>query len=118
MIESKTVFLNAAFTPISFATSVPMPMSDPSGVVPLYDSSVRLSSMTSGEASSPGREQIDRAERLLAERGRDLGIRRTRVAADRGGFAIGFPADPMIHVSWWALLVLALLTVLSRRARR
>jgi MYXO-CTERM domain-containing protein len=74
--------------------------------------------MTSGEASSPGRDQIDRAERLLAERGRDLGIGRTRVAADRRGFAIGFPADPLIHVSWFALLLLGLLTLVSRRARR
>jgi hypothetical protein len=74
--------------------------------------------MTSGETSSTGREQIDRAERLLAERGHDLGIGRARVAADRRGFAIGFPADPIVQISWAALLVLALLTVVSRRARR
>jgi hypothetical protein len=69
-------------------------------------------------AAGPGREQLDRAERLLAEHGRDLGIGRARVAADRTGVAIGFPADPIVHVSWWVLLALAVLPVLNRRFRR
>jgi hypothetical protein len=61
---------------------------------------------------------MDRAERLLAERGQDLGIGGARVAADRSGLAIGFPADPIIHVSWQVLLAAALLLAVRRRVRR
>jgi len=61
---------------------------------------------------------MDRAERLLAERGQDLGIGSARVAADRSGLAIGFPADPIIRVSWWVLLAPAFLLAVRRRARR
>jgi hypothetical protein len=56
---------------------------------------------------------------LLAERGHDLGLARIRVAAGRSGVAVGFPEDPMIHVSWWALSALVVLagTRFLRRRR-
>jgi hypothetical protein len=65
----------------------------------------------------PHAEPLDRAERLLAEHGRALGFARARVAADRRGFAIGFPVDPIVHVSWPALAALAFLAVVNRRLR-
>jgi MYXO-CTERM domain-containing protein len=54
---------------------------------------------------------------MLAERGHDLGFGRIRVAAGPSGIAVGFLEDPMLHVSWWALLALALLAGLRRRRR-
>jgi hypothetical protein len=62
---------------------------------------------------------VDDAERLLAERGRDLGFARARVAVGRSGIALGFPKDPMLHVSWWVLSALGLVTgaLLVRRRR-
>ena len=60
--------------------------------------------------------RLDEIERLLAERGRDLGPLPVRVAAGRSGIAVGFPREPLVHVSWWALAGLALLwRVLARR---
>ena len=63
-------------------------------------------------------ERLDGIERLLAERGRDLGVLPVRVAAGRSGIAVGFPREPLIHVSWWALLPLALLTRAVVRLRK
>jgi hypothetical protein len=40
---------------------------------------------------------------MLAERGRDLPLVRARVAAGKSGIAVGFPKDPMFHMSWWLL---------------
>jgi len=54
----------------------------------------------------------DAIEELLAERG--FGTR-VRVAAGRSGIAVGFPRDPMIHVSWAALLAIAVVVKLLRR---
>ena len=64
-------------------------------------------------------ERLDEIERLLAERGRDLGFLPVRVAAGRSGIAVGFPREPLLHVSWWAMLPLALLTgaVVRRRGQ-
>ena len=42
-------------------------------------------------------------EELLAERGHDVIRGRVRIAAGRSGVAIGFPNDPLVHLSWWAL---------------
>jgi hypothetical protein len=70
--------------------------------------------------SSSKPDHFARAQVLLAERGHDVGIGRARVAAGRSGLAVGFPSDPMIHVSWWALGVVAALAGLwlaRRRAR-
>jgi hypothetical protein len=61
---------------------------------------------------------LDRAERLLAEHGHDLGIAQVRVAADRRGMAIGFPSDPIVHVSWSAFLALAFVLLAGRRLQR
>jgi hypothetical protein len=54
--------------------------------------------------------RIDDVERLLADQGRDLGFARARVAVGRSGIALGFPKDPMLHVSWWVLSGLVLVT--------
>ena len=52
-------------------------------------------------------------ERLLAEQGRTFGP--VRIAVGGTGVAIGFPRDPMLHVSWW---VLAAVIVAMRLLRR
>ena len=84
-----------------------------------YDANaVRIAAMESGDTSAADRTPLDRVERLLAEHGHDLGIARVRVAADRRGMAVGFPSDPIIHVSWSALLALALVFLAGRRLRR
>jgi hypothetical protein len=57
---------------------------------------------------------IESAERFLKERGHTLGS--VRVAVGRSGIALGFPENPMLHVSWWALgALLVVLRVLRRR---
>lgn len=52
---------------------------------------------------------------LLEERGRTFG--RVRIAVARSGIAIGFPRDPMLHVSWWALVAIVVVVRLVRRLR-
>jgi hypothetical protein len=62
---------------------------------------------------------IEAAEHLLTERGRQVG--RARIAVGRSGIAIGFPDDPLIHISWWApsaLVLLGGLWMAYRRAAR
>ncbi|HEU5243336.1 MAG TPA: hypothetical protein VFU33_02950 [Gaiellaceae bacterium] len=49
--------------------------------------------------------RIDQAERLLRDRGRQIGA--VRVAAGRSGVVLGFPRDPMVHVSWIALAAIS-----------
>ena len=66
--------------------------------------------MTSTETARPG---LDNAERMLEERGIALGP--VRIAAGRSGVVIGFPKDPMVHVSWWALAVIVVAFRLLRR---
>jgi hypothetical protein len=88
---------------------------------PLHASGRRFESCTAHlEAyDSPCKpDHISRAQVLLAERGHDVGIGRARVAAGRSGIAVGYPSDPMIHVSWWALGVVAALTGLWLARRR
>jgi hypothetical protein len=53
--------------------------------------------------------QIEEADRLLSERGRQFG--RARVALGRSGIAIGFPKDPLLHVSWWVLSAFSLVSI-------
>jgi hypothetical protein len=67
----------------------------------------------------PRSSRVDDVERLLDEKGRDLGLVRARVAVGRSGIALGFPKDPMLHVSWWVLSGLVLVTgaLLVRRRR-
>jgi hypothetical protein len=62
--------------------------------------------------------RLDDVDRLLAERGRDVGLGRMRVAAGRSGIAVGFPRDPMLHLSWWALLALGVLSGAGLLRRR
>jgi hypothetical protein len=50
---------------------------------------------------------------MLAERGHSFGP--VRVAMGRSGVAVGFPRDPMVHVSWWALAAIVVVTRLLRR---
>jgi hypothetical protein len=57
---------------------------------------------------------FDHAERLLAERGRDLASGRIRVAAGRTGVVLGFPRRPLIHVSWFVVAGLALFLAIRR----
>jgi hypothetical protein len=61
--------------------------------------------------------RMSEVEQLLADRGHDLRFSPVRVAAGRSGIAVGFPADPMLHVSWWALLGFALAAHALRRGR-
>jgi hypothetical protein len=69
------------------------------------------------EPASGNAGRFDHVERLLDERGNDLGIAGARVAAGRSGLALGFPRDPMVHVSWWALSAAVLGRWLWRRRR-
>jgi hypothetical protein len=55
-------------------------------------------------------ERIAGAETLLTERGHDFAFGRARFATGRTGIAVGFPKDPMIHVSWWVIAALAVLS--------
>jgi len=57
-------------------------------------------------------------EELLLEGGHDVIRGRVRVAAGRSGVAIGFPNDPLVHLSWWVLAVGAFLWRHGRRKRR
>jgi hypothetical protein len=59
--------------------------------------------------------QFDELEQLLAARGRDIG--RMRVAPARSGIVVGFPKDPLLHVSWWILSAAGVLVVMRRRRR-
>ncbi len=43
---------------------------------------------------------------MLDEEGHNLGQARVRVAVGRSGIALGFPRDPMLHISWWAFVAL------------
>lgn len=52
-----------------------------------------------------GSRRLDQAERLLTERGRPIGP--VRVAANRSGLVLGFPRDPMVHVSWIAVTAIS-----------
>jgi hypothetical protein len=45
--------------------------------------------------------RLEHAERLLDDHGRRFGP--ARVAVGRSGLALGFPRDPMLHISWPAL---------------
>jgi hypothetical protein len=69
------------------------------------------------EQPTPRSPQIENAQRLLAENGHDVGVFGMRVAAGRSGIAIGFPQDPMVHVSWVVLGGLAVLAVVARTRR-
>jgi hypothetical protein len=65
------------------------------------------------EGQAPRGESV---ARLLEEEGRTFG--RMRIAVARSGIAIGFPRDPMLHVSWWAILAVVVVVRLVRRFRR
>jgi hypothetical protein len=62
-----------------------------------------------------GANRLGQIERLLDERGRELGP--IRVAAGPSGVAVGFPRDPFVHVSWFALAALAGAVVAMRLQR-
>jgi hypothetical protein len=53
---------------------------------------------------------------MLDEQGRTFGP--VRIAVSRSGIAIGFPRDPMLHVSWWALAAAVVVVRVVRRLRR
>jgi hypothetical protein len=65
------------------------------------------------ESAAPRSPRADAIECLLDERGHTFGP--VRVAFGRSGIAIGFPRDPMVHVSWW---VIAAFVVVARLLRR
>jgi hypothetical protein len=78
--------------------------------------------MQNDPAAKPQSARLDEVERLLAESGHDLPVARARVAVARSGVALGFPRDPILHLSWWALSAVAgvvgALALLRRRRRR
>jgi hypothetical protein len=78
---------------------------------------VECSSVEDDHQAGAPSNRLDEIERLLVERGHDLWSGRIRFAVGRSGVAVGFPRKPMIHVSWWVLSSLAVLSV-ARRVRR
>jgi hypothetical protein len=68
------------------------------------------------EAEAPRAPRAEGMERMLDDRGHTFG--RVRIAFARSGIAIGFPRDPMLHVSWWALVAVVLVVRVVRRLRR
>ena len=66
--------------------------------------------------TAPRSPHLETAHRLLADKGHDLGFFRMRVAAGKSGVAVGFPQDPMVHISWSVLVALGML-VAAIRAR-
>jgi hypothetical protein len=52
-------------------------------------------------------------ERLLEKQGVTFGP--VRIALGRSGLAIGFPRDPMLHISWWVLGIVFLVVWLRGR---
>ena len=64
------------------------------------------------ETADPRSARADNVERLLAERGYALGS--VLIALGRSGVAVGFPRDPMLHVSWWVLAAVILAVRLLR----
>jgi hypothetical protein len=65
------------------------------------------------EGEAPRGENV---ARLLEERGHTYGP--VRIASTRSGVAVGFPRDPMLHVSWWAILAVVVAVRVVRRLRR
>jgi hypothetical protein len=56
--------------------------------------------MTNESPAQPESTRIEKVERMLAEHGHELRLAPIRVAVGRSGIAVGFPEDPMFHVSW------------------
>ena len=64
------------------------------------------------EAVSP---HMDNVEQMLADQGHTIGP--VRIAFGKSGIAVGFPRDPMLHLSWWAIAALIVMVRLLRRRR-
>jgi hypothetical protein len=60
--------------------------------------------MTSESPAEQESTRVEKVERMLTEHGHELRFTPIRVAVARTGIAVGFPEDPMFHVSWWVLL--------------
>ena len=65
------------------------------------------------ESAAPRSPRADAVERMLAEGGHTFGP--VRVAVGRSGVAVGFPRDPMVHVSWWAIAAVVVIVRIFRR---
>jgi hypothetical protein len=65
------------------------------------------------ETAAPRSARADNIERMLDERGLAFGP--VRIALGRSGIAVGFPRDPMVHVSWLALAAVIVVARLLRR---
>jgi hypothetical protein len=65
------------------------------------------------DSTAPRSPRTDAIESMLAERGHSFGP--VRVAVGRSGVAVGFPRDPMVHVSWWAILATVVIVRFLRR---
>ena len=65
---------------------------------------------------APPEDRGDRVERMLEERGLRFGP--MRIAVARSGIAVGFPRDPMLHVSWWAVAAVLVVVKLVRHRGR
>jgi hypothetical protein len=63
------------------------------------------------DGTSPTTDTVRKhpGEDLLVGHGHDVIPGRVRVAAGRSGVAVGFPNDPLVHVSWWGLVAGALI---------
>jgi len=58
---------------------------------------------------------MDNVEQMLADQGHTIGL--VRIAFGKSGIAVGFPRDPMLHLSWWAIAALIVMVRLLRRRR-
>ena len=56
---------------------------------------------------------MDKVEQMLADQGHTVGP--VRVAVGKSGIAVGFPRDPMLHLSWWAIAAFIVVVRLLRR---
>ena len=73
---------------------------------------------TENQTEAPRLDRLDDIERMLADRGHDLGVGGTRVAIGRSGIAFGFRKSSLIHVSWWPLAAVVAFVVALRLRRR
>jgi hypothetical protein len=71
--------------------------------------------LSASERPHAAESRTDKVEEMLAEHGHEPTFAPIRVAFGKSGIAVGFPKDPVIHVSWWLLLALA--TIVGTRRR-
>jgi hypothetical protein len=60
--------------------------------------------------------RFEEIEHVLATRGQSFGL--MRVAVTRRGVSVGFPRDPMLHVSWRVISAIVAIVLAVRLARQ